>query len=41
MPGGARGVRFRLIERGSYRSYELLQPVNRLRVAAGRRLRRH
>jgi CDP-glycerol glycerophosphotransferase len=41
MPGGARGVKFRLIERGSYRTYELLEPVNRIRVAAGRRLRRH
>jgi CDP-glycerol glycerophosphotransferase len=41
MPGGARGVKFRLIQRGSYRAYELLEPLNRLRVTAGRRLRRH
>ena len=41
IPGGARGVKFRLIERGSYQTYELLEPVNRLRVAAGRRLRGH
>jgi CDP-glycerol glycerophosphotransferase len=40
MPGGARGIKFRLIERGSYRTYELLEPVNRLRVGAARRLRR-
>jgi len=40
MPGGARGVKFRLIERGSYRTYELIEPANRLRVAAGRALRR-
>jgi CDP-glycerol glycerophosphotransferase len=39
MPGGARGIKFRLIERGSYRTYELLEPVNRLRVGAARRLR--
>jgi len=39
MPGGARGIKFRLIERGSYRAYELLEPVNRLRVGAMRRLR--
>jgi CDP-glycerol glycerophosphotransferase len=39
MPGGARGVKFRLIERGSYGAYELLEPVNRIRVAAGRWLR--
>lgn len=39
MPRGARGIKFRLIMRGSYRTYELLEPVNRLRVAVGRRLR--
>ncbi len=39
MPGGARGIKFRLIERGSYRTYELLEPLNRLRVGAERRLR--
>lgn len=38
-PRGARGIKFRLIERGSYRTYEFLEPVNRLRVAAGRWLR--
>ena len=40
MPRGARGIKFRLIERGAYQTYELLEPVNRFRVAAGRRLRR-
>jgi glycosyltransferase involved in cell wall biosynthesis len=40
MPRGARGIKFRLIERGAYQTYELLEPVNRIRVAAGRRLRR-
>jgi CDP-glycerol glycerophosphotransferase len=33
-PGGARGARFRLIERNAYRTYSLLEPVNRLRVRA-------
>ena len=32
-PPGARGAKFRLIKRGSYLTYELLEPVNRLRVA--------
>lgn len=41
MPRGARGVKFRLIARGSYQAYELLEPVNRIRVATGRLLRRH
>ena len=43
-PGGARGAKLRLIERGAYRSYSLLEPVNQARVAvrarAGRALRR-
>ncbi|HUC59484.1 MAG TPA: glycosyltransferase family 2 protein [Streptosporangiaceae bacterium] len=32
LPGGARGVKFALIKRGDYVAYELLEPVNRLRV---------
>lgn len=32
-PSGARGVKFRLIKRGSYPAYELLEPVNKLRIA--------
>jgi CDP-glycerol glycerophosphotransferase len=39
LPGGARGAKFRLIERDAYWTYELLEPVNKLRVAAGSRLR--
>lgn len=39
MPGGARGIKFRLIERGSYRTYEFLEPLNRFRVVAERWLR--
>jgi CDP-glycerol glycerophosphotransferase len=35
-PGGARGAKFRLVERGAYRAYTLLEPVNAARV----RLRR-
>jgi CDP-glycerol glycerophosphotransferase len=37
-PPGARGLKFRLIERGWYPAYAALTPVNRLRVAAARRL---
>jgi len=32
-PAGARGAKFRLIRRDAYLTYELLEPVNRLRVA--------
>jgi CDP-glycerol glycerophosphotransferase len=32
-PGGFRGVRFQLIRRDAYLAYELLEPLNRLRVA--------
>jgi CDP-glycerol glycerophosphotransferase len=32
-PPGPRGVKFRLVARGAYRSYRLLDPLNRLRVA--------
>jgi CDP-glycerol glycerophosphotransferase len=39
MPGGARGIKFRLIARGSYRTYEFLEPLNRFRVVAERWLR--
>jgi CDP-glycerol glycerophosphotransferase len=35
-PPGARGLKFRLIERGSYRAYLMLEPVNRARVAVTR-----
>jgi CDP-glycerol glycerophosphotransferase len=41
-PPGARGVKFRLIERDAYRAYVTLEPVNRARLAirpAPRRLR--
>lgn len=43
LPSGARGVKFRLIARDAYWAYELLEPVNKLRVAvraAVRRVRR-
>jgi CDP-glycerol glycerophosphotransferase len=33
-PPGARGVKFRLIERGAYRAYTALEPLNNARVAA-------
>jgi CDP-glycerol glycerophosphotransferase len=36
LPGGARGAKFRLVERGAYRAYTLLEPLNAARV----RLRR-
>jgi CDP-glycerol glycerophosphotransferase len=32
-PPGARGVKFRLIQRNAYWTYELLEPLNRVRVA--------
>ena len=35
-PAGARGAKFRLIERNAYWTYEALEPVNRLRVALRR-----
>jgi CDP-glycerol glycerophosphotransferase len=38
-PSGARGAKFRLIERDAYLTYELLEPLNRLRVRL-HRLRR-
>jgi hypothetical protein len=31
-PPGARGAKFRLIRRDAYVAYELLEPLNRLRV---------
>ena len=41
-PPGARGAKFRLIKHGSYLTYELLEPVNQLRVAiSASRRRRH
>jgi CDP-glycerol glycerophosphotransferase len=36
VPAGALGVKLRLIERDAYWTYELLEPVNKLRVAARR-----
>lgn len=38
-PAGPRGAALRLVERGSYRAYCALDPLNRLRVAVRRRLR--
>ncbi len=39
LPGGARGAKFRLIERDAYWSYAVAEPVNRLRVRLARALR--
>jgi CDP-glycerol glycerophosphotransferase len=39
-PGGLRGLKFALIERGAYRAYVVLEPLNRLRVIAGAGLAR-
>jgi CDP-glycerol glycerophosphotransferase len=33
LPPGAKGAKFRLIKQNSYVTYELLEPVNRVRVA--------
>jgi CDP-glycerol glycerophosphotransferase len=35
-PGGARVIKFRLVERGAYRAYLLLEPLNDARLAAAR-----
>jgi CDP-glycerol glycerophosphotransferase len=35
-PPGARGVKFRLVERNAYRTYSVLEPANQLRVLASR-----
>lgn len=35
-PAGARGVKFRLVERNAYRTYSVLEPVNQLRVLTSR-----
>jgi CDP-glycerol glycerophosphotransferase len=35
-PPGARGVKFRLVERNAYLTYSVLEPVNQLRVRLGR-----
>jgi CDP-glycerol glycerophosphotransferase len=40
LPPGARGAKFALIKRDDYVAYELLEPVNRLRVGARKALRR-
>ncbi len=34
-PGGFRGVKFLLIEKGAYRTYSVLGPLNKLRMRAG------
>jgi CDP-glycerol glycerophosphotransferase len=39
-PPGPRGLKFALIERGAYRAYVALEPLNRLRVTAGAGLAR-
>jgi CDP-glycerol glycerophosphotransferase len=36
LPPGARGLKFRLIQRGAWRSYAALEPLNRARVAVRR-----
>src|ERR1017187_103380 len=38
--GGLRGVKFRLIARNAYRTYSLLDPLNKLRMRASRARRR-
>lgn len=38
-PAGPRGAALRLVDRGAYRAYCLLDPLNRFRVALRRRLR--
>ena len=40
-PGGARGAKFRLIERDAYWIYAVLEPVNRMRVRLQQALRRN
>jgi CDP-glycerol glycerophosphotransferase len=35
-PGGARGIKFRLVERGAYHAYLLLEPLNDARVAGAK-----
>ena len=39
LPPGPRGAKLRLIKRHAYLTYELLEPVNKLRVAARRVIR--
>ncbi len=41
VPAGARGAKFRLIERGAYRTYVLLEPLNKMRVAIRHSLGKH
>lgn len=38
-PAGARGAKLRLVERGAYRTYSWLEPVNQARVAARKLVR--
>jgi hypothetical protein len=40
-PRGARGAKLRLVGRGAYRTYTLVEPLNRLRVALRSAVRRH
>jgi len=39
-PPGARGAKLRLVERGAYLTYEVLEPLNQFRVAARRAVSR-
>jgi hypothetical protein len=39
LPAGARGAKFRLIERDAYLAYVLLEPLNKIRVGTRRYLR--
>lgn len=41
LPAGARGAKLRLIARGAYLAYEVLEPLNRLRIATRGRPSRH
>jgi CDP-glycerol glycerophosphotransferase len=38
-PGGARGAKLRLVERGAYRTYSWLEPLNQARVAVRKLVR--
>jgi CDP-glycerol glycerophosphotransferase len=39
-PPGLHGIKYRLVERGAYREYLAVQPLNQLRIAGRRTLRR-
>ena len=38
-PPGAKGVKFRLVERNAYWTFTALEPVNRVRVRAARSIK--